>query len=102
MSALGPAVASANTHIVQLKPPPLASYTGGTKGLSATSPLKTGAARLNTTSTAAKASTSYLDDRQDAALARVPGKDPNVIYDYRTAFSGFAAELTASQVAALR
>src|SRR3954470_17844655 len=102
MTALAPAVASANTYIVQLKAPPLASYTGGTKGLSATSPLKTGAAHLNTTSAAAQAYSSYLDDRQDAALARVPGKDPKVIYDYRTAFSGFAAELTADQAAALR
>ena len=43
MTALAPGVASAKTYIVQLKAPPLASYTGGTKSMRATSPLATGA-----------------------------------------------------------
>src|SRR3954447_13955416 len=94
VSALAPAAASAKSYIVQLKAPPLASYTGGTKGIRATSPKVTGALKLSTTSTAAKQYTSYLEGRRAAAPARVPGEAPQPVYRYRTAFSGFAADLT--------
>src|SRR5690348_9625569 len=102
VTALTPAAASAKTYIVQLKAPPLASYTGGTKNLRATSPLATGTAKLNPRSAAARSYLSYLSGRQDAALNALPGATPRTIYRYRVAFDGFAADLTPAQVAALR
>jgi subtilisin family serine protease len=101
-SALAPAAAAADTYVVQLKAPALASYTGGTKGIAATSPLATGARHLNVKSAAARQYAAYLAGRQAAALARVPGKAPQVSYRYRVALAGFAADLTTRQVAALR
>ncbi len=99
---LAPSAASATTYIVGLAAPPLASYSGGTGQLQATSPAVTGAAHLDVTSSAARRYRDYLDGRQRAALARVPGSTPDVIYDYRVAFAGFAAVLTPAQASALR
>src|SRR3954463_495392 len=96
------AAAPTHTYIVQLKAAPLASYTGGARGLRATSPRATGQRKLNTRTVAALAYRSYLASRQDAALARVRGAAPQVDYSYRVAFAGFAAELTHAQAAALR
>ena len=96
------AAAPTHTYIVQLKAAPIASYTGGTRGLRATSPLATGQRKLNTRSASALAYRSYLAGRQDAALSRVRGAAPKVDYNYRVAFSGFAAELTHAQAATLR
>jgi subtilisin family serine protease len=103
--ALFPAAASAahaKTYIVQLKAAPVASYQGGRTGLQATSPEKTGARRVQLGSVAVRDYRSFLAGRQRRALDRVPGKAPKVDYSYRIAFSGFAAELSQAQVAALR
>lgn len=94
--------ASARQYIVQLKAPPMASYTGGRSGIPATSPKATGQRKLSTTTSAARQYRSYLADRERAALDRVPGGRPSVTYSYRVAFAGFAARLTAGQVTALR
>src|SRR4051794_2708406 len=96
------AAAPTQTYIVQLKAAPLASYTGGTRGLRATSPRVTGQRKLNVRSASALAYRSYLASRQDAALARVRVAAPKLDYSYRVAFAGFAAELTHAQAAALR
>src|SRR5206468_7047194 len=96
-AAVLPAAASGaatKTYIVQLKAAPLASYTGGKRGLAATSPKVTGGRKLDTTTTAARSYSSYLAGREQAALARVRGAAPAVDYSYRAAFAGFAAELT--------
>jgi subtilisin family serine protease len=112
-AATGPATsvasgASSKTYIVQLKAPPVASYTGGTAAgptttpIPATSPKRTGGARVNARSGAAMRYRSYLAGRQRAALARAGGATPTVQYSYRVAFSGFTARLTRTQVARLR
>src|SRR4051794_1408880 len=96
------AAAPTHTYIVQLKAAPIASYTGGTRGLRATSPQATGARKLNVRSASALAYRSYIAGRQDAALSHVRGAAPTVDYNYRIAFAGFAAELTHGQAATLR
>jgi subtilisin family serine protease len=89
--------ASAKTWIVQLKAPAMASYTGGTRGIPATNPQRAGTRKLDTRSAAAQAYKRYLDGRQNAALARLNGARPAVLYSYRYAFAGFSANLTAQQ-----
>jgi len=100
--ALAATAPAESAYIVELKAPPVASYKGGRDGMAATSPSVTGQRRVDSRSAAARRYRSYLDDRQHAALARVPGTTPVVRYAYRTAFSGFAAQLTPAQVAELR
>ena len=95
------AAAEAPAYVVGLKAPPLASYTGGRAGIPATAPQVTGARRLDVRTAAARAYRRYLDGRERAALALVPGT-VRTGYRYRTAFAGFSARLSAAQVAALR
>ncbi|MCW3013078.1 MAG: hypothetical protein JWO02_170 [Solirubrobacterales bacterium] len=101
-TATGASAASSKTYIVQLKAPPIASYAGGTAGVPATSPARTGTAKVNVRSDAATRYRSYLAGRQRAALARAGGSSPTVEYSYRVAFSGFTARLTKTQVTRLR
>jgi hypothetical protein len=72
--------ASAKTWIVQLKAPAMASYTGGTRGIPATNPQRAGTRKLDTRSNAAREYKRYLDGRQNAALARLKGARPTVVY----------------------
>ena len=98
-----PAASAAERHgyVVQFKAAPVASYTGGTHGIPATSPKATGQ-RLSRSSNAVKQYRSYLADRQQAVLSRLGANAPTPTYSYRMAFAGFAADLTADQVKALR
>ena len=89
------------SYVVQLTAPPVASYRGGTQGIPATSPRRTGR-RLDNRSQAVRAYRAFLAGRQRAALARLGADQPRVTYSYRTAFAGFAAQLTAEQVTKLR
>ncbi|HEY3019101.1 MAG TPA: S8 family serine peptidase, partial [Solirubrobacteraceae bacterium] len=98
----GAHTATTRTYLVELKAPPLASYTGGRAGLPATSPKATGNRKLDTSTSAANAYESFLAGRERAALEHVTGAAPSVDYSYRAAFVGFAAELTAEDADALR
>ncbi len=95
-----PAASAAEQHgyIVELKAAPVSSYFGGTKGIPATSPRVTGR-RVARSAPAVKEYRAYLADRQAAILAKVGS--PKATYSYRTAFAGFAADLTAAQAKTL-
>jgi len=90
--------------IVQLADPPLASYTGGKPGLSATSPSATGATRLDVTSPASKAYLAYLQTQQAALRVQLAKVSPNarVDYTYQIAFNGLAIKVHQGELAALR
>jgi hypothetical protein len=93
-----PAIAAAgtDTYIVQLKDEPLASYTGGTQGIPATSPKVTGN-KLKVDSAPGLDYSSYLAGRQKAVLNRLSGAKPDVVESYRNALAGFAVKLTEPQ-----
>jgi len=80
---VAPGVArAADPYIVQLQDEPLASYTGGTKGIPGTSPQVTGR-KLKTDSANGLDYRSYLAGRQKAVLDRLPGAKPDVVDNYR-------------------
>lgn len=92
---------------VQLADPPLAAYRGGVAGLVATSPVATGAERLDVAAPASVAYLAHLADRQDrftADLERRLGRTVEVAYAYRNVVNGLAvrvSEAEAEAVAAL-
>src|SRR4029453_4974081 len=94
--APGVAWAADDTYIVQLTDAPLASYTGGTKGIPGTSPQVTGR-KLKLDSANGLDYRSHLAGRQREVLERVPGAE--VVRSYRVAFAGFAARMTEKQAA---
>lgn len=93
-------VAEDGTYIVMLKDDALASYSGGIQGIPATKP-GTGE-KLDVESSAAQRYADHLVAAQDAVLESVGKDGSDKIYEYTTVFNGFAAELTARDVQALR
>jgi subtilisin family serine protease len=89
--------------IVKLADAPLASYDGGLPGIAATSPQRTGAARLDAAAPDSLRYLSYLDQRQRDFAARVTAAIPRarVLARYRYVFGGAAVVTPASQVALL-
>lgn len=81
------AAAARVSYLVQLRAPPLASQADGVHG-------------LDTNSDAARRYTARLEAQQRAVLALVP--EAPVQYRYTVAFNGFAAMLTADEVARLQ
>ena len=81
------------TYIVQLAAAPLASYSGGLRGLAATRPA--GGARFDIQSSAARAYKNHLDAQRAAVLSRLTGV--SALHNYSVAFNGFAAQLTPAQ-----
>ncbi len=89
---------SRSGYIVQLANEPAATYKGTVAGLAATAPLA--GARFNSKSAAAVAYRAFLEQQQQN-IAKLVASAP-VTARYSTVFNGFAAQLTAAEVAALR
>jgi len=87
-----------NAWIVQLAEKPVTAYAGGIKGLQATKPRK--GQKIDPNSPAVINYMSFLESRQNAVLAKVGGGKK--LHSYGYVFNGFAAELTAEQVAKLK
>ena len=89
--------------IVKLDAEPLASYSGGVPGYSATSPRATGKDKLDLISPASQRYRAYVNGKQDAFVARakqaIPGASANQKLDL--VFGGVAMTVPRDQVAAL-
>jgi subtilisin family serine protease len=98
-----------STWIVRFAEPALASYTGvqvkrGGKALAATSPVATGAPRLDMNSSAVQAYRQELADRREARLEAAAAQigrplEPTFVYD--AVLNGVAIELSAAEAAVL-
>jgi subtilisin family serine protease len=89
-------------YIIQLVDEPLATYTGGVAGLTATSPLATGARKLDSNSPASLAYEQYLADKQDQFVAdmnNLLGRSVDISFYYRHAYNGVAAFLSPAEAA---
>ncbi|MGE5339424.1 MAG: S8 family peptidase, partial [Gemmatimonadota bacterium] len=82
-----------NAYIVRLAEEPVVAYDGSIKGYAATKPRP--GQKIDPDSPNVVSYMSYLAARQDAVLNSVGGGKK--LYSYGYTFSGFAAELTASQ-----
>src|SRR6478735_8283060 len=104
LSLISPAAASAarpgtEAYIVQIAAAPLASYTGGTKGLAATKPQA--GKKVDTTGPAARAYEAHLKAAREAAMRSAGVTPSRATKTYDVAFSGFTASLTADEAARL-
>jgi subtilisin family serine protease len=87
-------------YIIQLSDLPLATYTGGVAGLSATSPTATGDRKLNTRSAASQAYLNYLDAQQTqfvTAAGGLLGRPIQPIFSYQHAYNGVVLSLTPAE-----
>jgi hypothetical protein len=89
-------------YIIQLVDPPLAGYRGGIDELEATSPIVTGANKLDIRSASSQAYLSFLVGQRVKtidAINNVLGHQAVVIFQYQYAFNGFALKLTPAEAA---
>ncbi|MGH2492433.1 MAG: S8 family serine peptidase, partial [Candidatus Limnocylindria bacterium] len=86
----------AGVYIVQMIDAPAAAYTGGVPGLEATAPAK--GKKLNSLDNDVVKYVDFLSKKHDSKLAKVGAQKT---YGYTYSFNGFAARLTARQVADL-
>ncbi len=93
----GKAAHKNTAYIVQLAEQPVAAYTGGIKGYTATKPNK--GQKIDPNHPQVVSYMSYLAARQDSVLNGVGGGKK--LYNYGYVFNGFAAELTELQAAKL-
>jgi subtilisin family serine protease len=94
-----PDAADTKTYLVLLKGDPVVAYEGDINGLPATKPGK--GKKINPNSKHVRKYVQYLESHHDEALAEVGAVDAK-IYSYKYAVNGFAARLTADQVAELK
>ncbi len=93
------------TWIVQLEAEPLALFEGGTpdgaaQRLPATNPAALGEEKLDPDSPASRRYLDFLEQRQAQRLGEIQatlGRAPQVRFQYRAAFNGFAMQLTADE-----
>lgn len=90
--------ADRKSYIVQLADAPAAGYTGQVRGYAATKPAA--GSKLKVSAANVQAYVGYLANRQSSVLATVASAP--VTYRYTVAFNGFAARLTAAEVAKLK
>jgi subtilisin family serine protease len=83
-------------YIVQLIEPPVVAYDGGVPGIPATRPAP--GTKINPNSQNVREYVRFLENRHNAKARAVGARK---VYSYRYSFNGFAAELTADQVAIL-
>ncbi|WP_199608745.1 S8 family serine peptidase [Flocculibacter collagenilyticus] len=84
-------------YIVRFKEPALAQYTGGIKGIAATSNAITGKTKLNTRSTASKQYKNFLKSQQKShtkSFENALGRNIKVTHTYQNVFNGMAISLT--------
>ncbi|WP_134772587.1 cell wall-binding repeat-containing protein [Ornithinimicrobium flavum] len=93
-------VAEDGSYIVMMKQESVAAYDGGLKGIPATKPAE--GEKVDTASAAARSYVDVLRSEQNEVLASVGLDAEAKTYDYTTVFNGFAVDLTAQQVTALR
>ena len=87
------------TYIVLMDGAPVVAYEGGIAGLAATKPGN--GEKINPNSAHVRKYVDYLASTHDSALKAV-GAANSKKYDYHYSFNGFAAELTAAQLADLK
>ncbi len=89
-------------YIIQLKGDPVATYKGDVSGLAATSPLVTGARKLDSKSPESLAYEQYLANKQDVFVAdmnNLLGRTVDIVFTYRHAYNGVAAFLSPAEAA---
>ncbi|GIK57656.1 MAG: S8 family serine peptidase [Chloroflexi bacterium] len=89
-------------YIIQLTGEPVATYTGGIAGLAATSPLATGAHKLDSKSQESLAYEQYLADKQNQFVSdmnNLLGRNVDISFYYRHAYNGVAAFLSPAEAA---
>lgn len=87
---------SAGRYIVQLAEPPVATYQGGTQGLSATA---TGGDRIDSDTAAVAAYQTHLAGQRQQVLTAAD--ITTTIHEYDLVYNGFVADLSGDQVTAL-
>jgi hypothetical protein len=90
-----PAAAKTSIYVVQMSDLPVAGYTGTVPGYRATRPAR--GAKIDNSSADVSRYRGYLTARHDAAIRGVG--NVGKIYDYSTAFNGFAARMSATAAA---
>ncbi len=89
-------------YIIRLEDEPLATYKGGKVSLQATSPVATGADKLDVNSAASRAYRSYLAEERNNVLNQMQqetGHSLKIIHTYDIAYNGMAVELTPAEAA---